>query len=100
GWADDAERMAMAQVRLSTDAAMANGCVRVGQVTDDSIKDLRRKIVKAGGDTAILWFGVDEIHAQVFRCKSAVATPPAPPVAPSIPPPPGIPPPPPPGISR
>ena len=99
-WADDGERMAMARVRLSTDAAIATGCIRVGQVIDDSVKDLRRKIVRAGGDTAIVWFGADEMHAQVFRCPSTAA-PPAPPVPPNIPPPPpGVPPPPPPGLSR
>ena len=38
---------------------------------DDSIKDLRRKVVKAGGDTALLSFPADDlerIDAQVFRC--------------------------------
>lgn len=87
-WADDAEKIAMARVRLSTEATMAAGCTRIGFVSDDSIKDLRKKIVRAGGDTGVLSFGTDDIYAEVFRC-------------PSIPPPPsGTPPPPPPGPSR
>jgi|SRR6267143_933862 hypothetical protein len=95
--ADDAEKLARTRVRLSTEATVAAGCTRLGMVTDDSIKDLRRKIVKAGGDTGILSFGMDDtIYAQVFQCPTAV-TPPAPP---NVPPPPGVPPPPPPGPSR
>lgn len=101
-WADEAEQMAMTRVRLSTEPAAASGCVRLGQVMDDSINDLRRKIVRAGGDTGILWFGVeDEIYAQVFRCASAGVMPAAPTVVPGIPaPPPGSPPPPPPSLPR
>ncbi len=103
-WADDAERMAMVRVRLSTEAATAKGCIRVGRVNDDSVKDLRRKIVRAGGDTGVLSFGIDDMstmYAEVFRCASTRATPPAPNVPPNIPPPPpGPPPPPPPGSSR
>jgi uncharacterized protein YcfJ len=87
-WADDAEKIAMARVRLSTEPTMAAGCTRIGFVSDDSIKDLRKKIVRAGGDTGVLSFGADDIYAEVFRC-------------PTIPPPPaGTPPPPPPGPSR
>lgn len=98
--ANEAETMARAQLRLSTEPATATGCLGMGQVTDDSVKDLRRKIVRVGGDTAIVWFGADEIHAQVFRCAGL-------PVAPAPakgliipPPPPGSPPPPPPGVAR
>jgi hypothetical protein len=99
--ADDVEKMALAQVRLSTEAALATGCIQLGQVMDDSVKDLRRKILRVGGNTGIVSFGIDRIHAQVFRCASAVATPPAPNAAPNIPPPPpGLPPPPPPQLSR
>jgi hypothetical protein len=85
------ERAALARVRLTTDPRVPVGCTRIGLVRDDSIKDLRRKVVKAGGDTALLSFPADDlarIEAQVFRC---------PPHAPSpIPPPPAGPPPPPP----
>jgi len=96
--ADDAERVAMSRVRLSTDAAVAAGCARVAAVRDDSVKDLRKKIVRAGGDTAVISFGVadlDEIYAEVFRCAGL------PPLPRDIPPPPpGPPPPPPPGPTR
>jgi hypothetical protein len=80
------ERVAIALVRLTTDPKVPIGCTRIGLVRDNSIKDLRRKVVKAGGDTALLSFPVDDlekIDAQVFRC-------------PRIPPPPAGPPPPPP----
>jgi uncharacterized protein YcfJ len=96
-WADDAEKIALARVRLTTEAALTTGCTRLGLVSDDSIKDLRRKIVRAGGTAGVLSFGVDDlstIHAEVFRCPPTDA-----PL--SIPPPPaGTPPPAPPGPSR
>ena len=100
-WAQDAERMAMARVRLSTEAAAAKDCVRAGRVSDDSVKDLRRKIMRAGGDTGVLSFGgIDDmstIHADVFRCATTGASP----LPPNIPPPPpGPPPPAPPGAPR
>lgn len=99
-WADDAEKLAMARVRLSTEAAAATGCTRLGHVSDDSVKDLRRKVVRAGGNTAILSFSPQDlsmIYADVFRCATAQSRPPAATVPPDIPaPPPGPPPPPPP----
>ena len=96
--ADDAEKAAMARVRLTTDGTRTTACTRLGWVRDDSLKDLRRKIVRAGGDTGVLSFRSDDLEtmfAEVFRC------PPAPNVPPNIPPPPpGPPPPPPPGPVR
>jgi hypothetical protein len=96
-WAEHAEEVALARVRLTTEPALTTGCTRLGLVSDESVKDLRRKIVKAGGNTGVLAFGVDDlstIHAEVFRCPSTDARL-------SIPPPPaGTPPPPPPGPSR
>jgi hypothetical protein len=93
--AQDAERAVLARVRLTTEAALTRGCARVGSVSDDSVKDLRRKILRAGGDTGLLSFGVEDlsmIYAQVFRCAGS-----PPPAQPHIPPPlPGSPPPPPP----
>lgn len=99
--ADDADEIARARVRLSTEASVAAGCARIGLVSDDSIKDLRRKILRVGGDTGILSFGRgDTIYAQVFRCPSTASAPPPPP-PPNVPlPPPGPPPPPPPGPTR
>jgi hypothetical protein len=103
-WANDVEKMAMVRVRLSTDATTAAGCTRVGRTSDDSVKDLRRKIVRAGGNTGIVSFGVEDlsmIYADVFQCTSPATAPPASKVPPDIPPPPaGTPPPPPPGPSR
>lgn len=92
------EREALARVRLTTDPAVPVGCTRLAIVRDDSVKDLRRKVVKAGGDTALLSFPTDDlerIEAQVFRCPRIPPPPPGPPP----PPPPGaspLPPPPPP----
>ena len=82
------ERAALGRVRLTTDPKVPVGCTRIGLVRDDSIKDLRRKVVKAGGDTALLSFPVDDlekIDAQVFRCPRI---PPPPPGSPPPPPPP------------
>lgn len=92
--ANDGERLAMVRVRLTTERAATSGCTRVGAASDDSVKDLRRKIVRLGGDTALLTFGIDDlerIYAEVFRCPAVAPLPPGVP-----PPPPGPPPPPPP----
>jgi hypothetical protein len=87
------ELNAMARVRLTTEPALAAGCTRVGAMSDDNIKDLRRKIVRAGGNTAVISFNTMEMSmllAEVFRCSTT-------PNGPSIPQPPaGAPPPPPP----
>lgn len=94
--ANDAERYAMSQLRLTTEAARTKGCQLIGSVSDDSVKDLRRKILRMGGDTALLTFGIEEpskIYAQVFRCPHSATTPA--PASPPPPPPPGTPPPPP-----
>ena len=108
--AQDAERIAMAQVRFSTEAAAASGCQHVGSAKDNSVRDLRRKIVRAGGNLAVLSFHVDDLSnmfAEIYRCGGfgpgsgapgsgpAGATPPPPPVmpgAPTAPPPPPPPP--------
>jgi hypothetical protein len=105
--AQDAMRTAMARVRLTTDPKVPVGCTTLGTVDDESLRELRRKIVRLGGDTALLSFPIEvpeRINAIVFRCspESAAAprTPPpatpAPPPPPSVPPPAGVPPPPPP----
>ncbi len=98
--AQDLEKIAMARVRLTTDAALTKACTRIGAARDDSLKDLRRKIVKMGGDTAYLSFGGIEdlsvVHAEVFRCPAPPAAAPGTAPARVPPPPPGSPPPPPP----
>jgi len=97
--AQDAEKIAMARVRLTTEPGLTQGCSRIGPVRDDSVKDLRRKIVKMGGNTAVMAFGGTEdlsvVYAEVFRCGDPPAA--APGTAPArIPLPPAGPPPPPP----
>ncbi len=86
----------MSHVRLTTDASVAARCTRVTFVSDDSLKDLRRKIVRVGGDTAVLSFRSDDlsvIQAEVFRCPVSAPA--------QVPPPPkGVPPPPPAGPTR
>ena len=85
------DRAALARVRLTTDPRVPVGCTRIGLVRDDSIRDLRRKIVKAGGDTALLSFPADDlekIDAQVFRCPPHATSSPIPPPPPGPPPPP------------
>lgn len=66
------EKAAMARVRLTTEAGLADGCTRIGAVRDESVQDLRRKIVKLGGNTAVLSFGGMEnlavIFGDVYRC--------------------------------
>lgn len=97
-WAEEAERRALAQVRLTTEAALLSGCTRLGSASDDDLKDLRRKIVRAGGNAAVLAFGIDDlsrIQADVYRCTATAKAPSSPP-----PPPRGTPPPPPPPASR
>jgi len=103
--AQDATRLAMGRVRLTTDPKVPVGCTTLGTADDTSLKDLRRKVVRLGGDTALLSFpanNLERVNAVVFRCPPATAAPAAsrPPVAlPSVPAPPGgaPPPPPPPG---
>lgn len=83
--AQDPERLAMAGLRISTDAGVARSCTRIGYVTDENFKDLRRKAVRLGGDTVVLSFRSDDltvIQAEVFRCPSARVPPPPPPPPP------------------
>jgi hypothetical protein len=115
-WQDEQENKAMAGVFLTTEPAMVSGCNQIGLSGDDNVKDLRRKIVRAGGNAAVLTFRVDDLKmmaAEVYKCPTAAAknggntpkgrsSPPPPPArsqSQSEPPPPpaGTPPPPPPG---
>lgn len=82
----------LGRIAFTTDASLTRGCTLLGRVKDDEVKDLRRKIVRLGGDTAVVAFGYEDIVADVYRCP--VARVPA--RSPDIPPPPaGTPPPPP-----
>lgn len=99
--AQDPERYSLGRVALTTDAGLVKGCTLLGRVKDDEVKDLRRKIVRLGGDTAVVAFGYDDIHADVYRCPTArLPSAPQGTVPPNIPPPPaGTPPPPPPSVT-
>jgi len=91
--AENVTRQALARVRLTTDPKIPVGCTTLGTIKDDSLRDLRRKVVRMGGDTALLSFppeDLERMNAVVFRCPPAAAA------APSVPPPSGAPPPPPP----
>ena len=93
-WAQRSERDVLGRVALTTDVSLVQGCTLLGRVQDDEVKDLRRKVVRLGGDTAVVAFGYDDIHADVYRCP---APRPSRPPATDVPPPPaGTPPPPPP----
>jgi hypothetical protein len=91
--AQDSERAARDRIAFTTDVTLTNGCTLLGRVKDDEVKDLRRKIARLGGDTAVVAFGHEDIIADVYRCPAA-RMPSQPPNAP--PPPAGAPPPPPP----
>jgi hypothetical protein len=104
---EEAEKRAMAQVRLTTEPALVSGCSRLGVVTDDSVRDMRRKIVRAGGNAAIVSFPVDNLkmmQGDVYRCTTTAKAPAAGSATESSttppPPPAGSPPPPPAGYSR
>ncbi len=89
--AQDGERAAMAQIRFSTEQAAARGCSHVASAKDNSVRDLRRKIVRAGGNLAVISFHVDDlsnIFAEIFRCGGPAAAPSGLPPAATAPPPP------------
>jgi len=87
-WGNAAEKAALARVVLTTEARLVAGCDRLGLVSDDEVEDLRKKIVRTGGDTGLLSFDTDDldrIHAEIYRCqKGAVPAPTA-----AVAPPPG-----------
>jgi len=64
--AEDIERLAMSRVRLTTEASAVKACTRVGWVNDDSAKDLRRKIIRSGGDTGLITFGIGDDMSQIY----------------------------------
>lgn len=97
-------------ITLTTEGKNLAACTFIDTVRDNAIRDLRKKIVRAGGDAALISFSSgNDITAKVYRCASASApggsatsAPPA--VAPAPPPvistPPPASPPPPPGEPR
>jgi hypothetical protein len=68
---DAAEKAAILGLRLTTEADRLTGCQTVGRVSDDELEDLREKIVRSGGNAALLTFDqddLDKVHADVYRC--------------------------------
>ncbi len=67
-----AEKVAMFAVRLTTEPQVLAGCQRTGRVSDSSMEDLRKKIVRSGGNAALLTFDSDDlgrVYAEVHRCE-------------------------------
>ena len=88
--AQDPTRLAMGRLRLTTDPKVPVGCTTLGTVSDNSLRDLRRKIVRLGGNTALLTFpeDLDRVQAVAFRCPSSTTPAGIPPPPPGPPPPP------------
>src|SRR6266446_186858 len=67
--AKDSDKAQAVIVQLVGTVAGLQGCNAVGKaVADDDSKDLRRKIVRAGGNAGLLAYDGDNYSAQVFRC--------------------------------
>ena len=69
-----AEKVAMFTVRLTTEASVLSGCEVTGRVSDSSMEDLRKKIVRSGGNAGLLVFDsldLEKVHADVYRCHPA-----------------------------
>jgi hypothetical protein len=69
-----AEKVAMFSVRLTTEASVLSGCEVTGRVSDSSMEDLRKKIVRSGGNAGLLMFDsldLEKVHADVYRCHPA-----------------------------
>jgi hypothetical protein len=83
-WGQEYDKFALLRVPLLTEAGQVAGCVRVGITSDNSPEDLRKKILRMGGDTGLVTFDLqdpDKINAEVYRCPKPVA----PTAAPSAP---------------
>lgn len=81
--AEVSERPLMQRVLLTTDARQITACERLGAASDTSLGDLRKKIVRRGGDAGLLTFDpddLDKVHADVYRCQK-----PAPPAVTAAP---------------
>lgn len=83
-------------VTLTTEEKNVGACTYLETVTDNEVGDLRKKIVRAGGDTGLISFtSGDGIIARAYRCMAAggsssspapsATAPPAPPAAPQQP---------------
>jgi hypothetical protein len=68
---DAAEKAAILGLRLTTESDRLTDCQTIGRVSDDEIEDLRKKIVRSGGNAALITFDqydLDKVHAEVYRC--------------------------------
>lgn len=68
---DAAEKAAILGLRLTTEPDRLTDCQTIGRVSDDEIEDLRKKIVRSGGNAALITFDqhdLDKVHAEVYRC--------------------------------
>ncbi|HZP39499.1 MAG TPA: hypothetical protein VFE48_23715 [Methylomirabilota bacterium] len=62
----------MFAVRLTTEPQVLAACQRTGRVSDHNMKDLRKKIVRSGGNAGLLAWDSDDlerVYAEVYRCE-------------------------------
>jgi hypothetical protein len=75
-WGQALERQTLLRVLLATDARQVATCQRLGVVSDTSPEDLRKKILRGGGDAGLVTFDAmdpDKMNAEVYRCQKPVA---------------------------
>jgi hypothetical protein len=76
-WGQAFDKQTLLRVLLATDARQVAACERLGVVSDTSPEDLRKKIIRLGGDAGLVTFDPadpDRMNAEVYRCQK-VATP-------------------------
>jgi hypothetical protein len=74
-WGQMYDKYALLRVPLATEASQVAGCVKVGITSDNSPEDLRKKILRMGGDVGLVTFDLqdpDKINAEVYRCQKPV----------------------------
>ncbi len=83
-WGQPFDRQTLLRVLLATDARQVAACQRLGIVSDTSPEDLRKKILRMGGDAGLVAFDLadpDKMNAEVYRCRPVTASPAPPGVA-------------------
>jgi len=76
-WGQAFDRQTLLRVLLATDARQVAACERLGILSDTSPEDLRKKIIRMGGDAGLVTFDAadpDKMNAEVYRCQK-VTTP-------------------------
>jgi hypothetical protein len=74
-WGQAFDRQTLLRVLLATDARQVATCQRLGLVSDTSPEDLRKKILRGGGDAGLVTFDAmdpDKMNAEVYRCQKPV----------------------------